>query len=535
MNVIVRDFFDDLIVSLDLEERVLKGNDIYFKCIKNDEKNILGKKESDFLKSNILMIDKNDIEDFPLFFEENIEIEGSIKYFKTKKEIIIDNKTQEKQILITRRNISRLKEDMFFYEDYKKLLEYIAKAKPIKFILNEIIKSVEKQDKNIICSIFLLDETKERLEIGAAHSLPDIYNEKMSRIKIGEKVGSCGASVFLKKRVVVDDISTHENWAKTKDIALASNLYACWSQPFFSSDNEVLGSFAIYYNKPKSPSFHHIQLIENIANITGLAVENYNNYIKAKKDKEEKIQQEQLLMHKTKQAMMGEMLENIAHQWRQPLSIISTYATGILIKKKCGIDTKDLENEAFENINLNAQYLSNTIDDFRKYLVSNKESSHFKIKDALTHTLKLVDSRIKLENIKIIENINEVSIRNFENELIQVLINIFNNSIDVLIQMQKAEERYIFIDVKEDANTITINISDSGNGAKDEVIKRIFEPYFTTKDRKSGTGIGLYMCNEIIEKHMKGTIKAKNNDKFFNDKKYHGLEFEIRIPSIIEN
>ena len=101
--------------------------------------------------------------------------------------------------------------------------------------------------------------------------------------------------------------------------------------------------------------------------------------------------------------------------------------------------------------------------------------------------------------------------------------------------MQKAEERYIFIDVKEDANTITINISDSGNGAKDEVIKRIFEPYFTTKDRKSGTGIGLYMCNEIIEKHMKGTIKAKNNDKFFNDKKYHGLEFEIRIPSIIEN
>ncbi len=314
MNVIVRDFFDNLIVYLNLEEKVLKGNDIYFKFIKNDEKNILGKKESDFLKSNILMMDENFIEDFPLFFEENIEIEGSIKYFKTKKEIIIDNKTQEKQILITRRNISRLKEDMFFYEDYKKLLEYIAKAKPIKFILNEIIKSVEKQDKNIICSIFLLDETEERLKIGAAPSLPDIYNEKMSRIKIGEKVGSCGASVFLKKRVVVDDISTHENWAKTKDIALASNLYACWSQPFFSSDNEVLGSFAIYYNKPKSPSFHHIQLIENIANITGLAVENYNNYIKAKKDKEEKIQQEQLLMHKTKQAMMGEMLEDIAHQ-----------------------------------------------------------------------------------------------------------------------------------------------------------------------------------------------------------------------------
>jgi signal transduction histidine kinase len=535
MNVIAGDFFDDLIVYLNLEERVLKGNEIYFKCIKNREKNILGKKESDFLKSNILMIDKNVIEDFPLFFEETIEIEGSLKYFKTKKEIIIDNKTQEKQILITRRNITRFKQDMFFYEDYKKLLEYIAKAKPIKFILNEIIKSVEKQDKNIICSIFLLDEKKERLVIGSAPSLPDIYNEKMNRIKIGEKVGSCGASVFLKKRIVVDDISTHENWAKSKDIALASNLHACWSEPFLSSDNEVLGSFAIYYNKPKTPSFHHIQLIENIASITGLAVENYNNYIKAKKDKEEKIQQAQLLMHKTKQAMMGEMLENIAHQWRQPLSIISTYATGILIKKKCGIDTKDLEDEAFENINLNAQYLSNTIDDFRKYLLSNKESSHFKIKDALDHTLKLVDSRIKLENIKIIENINEISITNFENELIQVFMNIFNNSIDVLIELQKIEDRYIFIDVVEKQKNIIIKICDSGNGASNEIIKRIFEPYFTTKNQKLGTGIGLYMCNEIIEKHMKGTIKAKNNDRVFHNTMYHGLEFEITIPSNVKN
>jgi signal transduction histidine kinase len=535
VNIDINDFFDDLLVYTDLDEKVLKVNQSYLRLTKNNKKDIIGKKEKDFLKITSLMNNKKIEESSPLFLEEIIEIDGSHNYFKTKKEIILNTETKKNQILITRRNISEFKQDTLLYEDHKKLLEYIAKSNSIEFILDEIIKSVEKRNKNIICSILLLDESKKRLIKGAAPSLPEFYNDNMNGIEIGAKVGSCGASVYLRKRVIVEDISKHENWNTVKNLALKANLHACWSQPFFSSEDEVLGSFAIYYNEPKIPSSYDIQLIENIANITGLAVEKYNNYVKAKKDEEEKIQKEQLLMHKTKQAMMGEMLENIAHQWRQPLSIISTYATGILIKKKCGIDTKDLENEAFENINLNAQYLSNTIDDFRKYLVNNKESSNFKIKDALAHTLKLVDSRIKLEKIKIIENSNEISITNYENELIQVFMNIFNNSIDVLLQIENEEDRYIFIDIVQKQKNLIIKISDSGNGAKEEVLKRIFEPYYTTKNQKLGTGIGLYMCQEIIEKHMLGSITAKNNYKKLDNKTYHGLEFEITIPLTIKN
>ena len=85
-------------------------------------------------------------------------------------------------------------------------------------------------------------------------------------MQIGEKVGSCGAAIYLKRRVIVEDISTHENWAMARNIALKANLHACWSQPFFSSENKVLGSFAIYYDEPKKPTQSDIQIIEDIAN-----------------------------------------------------------------------------------------------------------------------------------------------------------------------------------------------------------------------------------------------------------------------------
>lgn len=535
MDNSISDFFEDLIVSTDSNDNIIKVNKFFLDLIKTNKKSVIGKKQSDFF--NILYTSERKIINYQSFliFEEIIEIDGEKNYFRTKKEIVINKKTKEKEILITRKNITEFKQDIILYEDHKKILEHIAKAKPIEFILAEIIKSVEKRNKNIICSILLLDESKKRLIKGSAPSLPDFYNDKINGMEIGEYVGSCGAAVYLKKRVIVEDITKHKNWEKAKNLAAKANLHACWSQPFFSSENEVLGSFAIYYNHPRKPTDIDIQVIEDIANITGLAVEKHYNYIKSKKDEEEKIKKEQLLMHKTKQAMMGEMLENIAHQWRQPLSIISTYATGVLIKKQCGIDTKDIEDEAFENINLNAQYLSNTIDDFRKYLIYNKESSHFKLIDALSHTLKLVDSRIKTENIKIVENINEVSVINYENELIQVFMNIFNNSIDVLTQIENKENRYIFIDVTEKEKDVQIKIMDSGKGTTETIIKRIFEPYFTTKSQMLGTGIGLYMCQEIIEKHMKGTIKAQNKSIKIDNKEYSGLEFEIIIPSNVKD
>jgi PAS domain S-box-containing protein len=528
------DIFDNLILSVNLDGEIIDINDAFLRLLVLSREEVLGKKEKDILAIEYSSKEKEDIAsllkgDVPLVYDETLMLNDDLYYYKTKKELIFDKYTKSKKIVITRRDITSSKQYFNLYNDHKILLEYIAKGEPIKFILNKIIKSVELRNKNIMCSILLLDETKEKLIKGAAPSLPDYYNDKLNGMTIGEKVGSCGAAVYLKKRVVVDDISTHENWKYAKRLAAEINVHACWSQPFFSSTNEVLGSFAIYYNKPKKPSIFDIHLIEDIASITGIAVEKHNYQIKQKKDEKKKQEQEELLMHKAKQAMMGEMLENIAHQWRQPLSVISTCATGILMNKEHGIDTSELEEEAFEIINLNAQYLSNTIDDFRKYFMSKGKKVEFEVENCVEHTLKLVETRLKAERINIVNNIDKIKILSYENELTQVFMNIFNNSIDALSKVDK-KERFIFLEVKKDDNDIIIKIIDSGNGVEKSILQRIFEPYFTTKHQKNGTGIGLYMCKDIIEKHIKGSIIATNNSYTYKNKTYQGLEFIIHMP-----
>jgi signal transduction histidine kinase len=527
MNESLLDFFEDVVICLNKEGEILEVNNLFLKSINRTEKEVIGKKESIFFDSvidNSTLIENNAIS----IYEESITFKnGDQKFYKTKKEIL--NQNGEKKVFVLRRDITDYKKYIRIYTDHKLLLQHIASGTEIKVILEEIIKSVESRNSSMICSILLIDETKTKLLSGAAPSLPDFYNEKLNGMEIGEKVGSCGAAVYLKQRVVVEDISTHENWKYAKNLAHRVNLHACWSQPIFSSTNEILGSFAIYYNRPKKPTIFDEHLIEDIASITGIAIEKHMNQEKAKKEEEYKKQQEQLLMHRSKQAMMGEMLENIAHQWRQPLSIISTYATGILMKKKYSMSTEEEEQEAFEAINTNAQYLSTTIDDFRNYFMSTTTKTNFSIMECLEHTSKLIQSRLKIEKIKLLSQIEDVQLLSYKNELTQVFMNIFNNSADALEKIN-TKDRYIYVTVFDEDNHIILKSIDSGNGADETIIKRIFEPYFTTKHQNYGTGIGLYMCQEIIEKHMKGSISAQNGEFTYKNKTYYGLEFTIKLP-----
>lgn len=525
MHISDLDFFEDLTIWCDKEGTILKANKLFFKTIQKPKQEVIGKHQDEFYTSDHPCNPTEDTEIFEetLYFKK----EEQTRFYKTKKESFLQH--NQSIIKLTRRDITEYKKYLTIYHDHKKLLKHIASGTHIKTILKEIIKSVENRNPSMICSILILDETKTKLLTGAAPSLPDFYNEKLNGMSIGEKVGSCGAAVYLKKRVVVEDISTHENWKYAKNLAKRANVHACWSQPIFSSTNEILGSFAIYYDKPQAPSEFDNHLIEDIASITGIAIEKHLNHVKVKKEQDQRIQQEQLFMHRSKQAMMGEMLENIAHQWRQPLSVISTYATGVLMKKKYEISTPEEETEAFDVINLNAQYLSDTIEDFRTYFMSTPHKTKFSLLECLEQTNKLIASRLKLNKIKLLADIEDIEISTYKNELTQVFMNIFNNSADVLAKMPE-KERFISLDVYQDNDYAILKVIDSGNGVDEKIIKRIFEPYFTTKHQNYGTGIGLYMCQEIIEKHMKGLITAQNNDFTFKNRTYNGLEFIIKIP-----
>ncbi|KLE11301.1 sensor histidine kinase [Aliarcobacter butzleri L355] len=248
---------------------------------------------------------------------------------------------------------------------------------------------------------------------------------------------------------------------------------------------------------------------------------------KLKEYKRELDNKQAILYQQSKMAAMGEMIGNIAHQWRQPLSIITTATSGMVLQKQIGVLTDEFFFEASDRINHSAQYLSETIDDFRNFFIPNKEKSKVNLLEVFKKTLDLISAQFNSKEIKIIKNIETIEFESYENELIQALINILNNSRDELIK--KDGERFIFVDAFEKDNFINIIIKDNAGGVIKENLNKIFEPYFTTKYKSQGTGIGLYMTEEIITKHLNGTICVENVEFTYNEKEYFGAEFTIRI------
>jgi len=156
------------------------------------------------------------------------------------------------------------------------MLEMVAKDSSLTDVLHTIVKNIETEDSTSLCSILLLDEEGKRLLLGASPSLPDFYNKAIDGVEIGLGVGSCGTAAYLKKRVIAEDIVTHEYWQPYKGLAQKAGLAACWSEPVVSSTGKVLGTFAIYHKKPMSPNLNDIERITFAANLAAIAIENRN-------------------------------------------------------------------------------------------------------------------------------------------------------------------------------------------------------------------------------------------------------------------
>ena len=249
---------------------------------------------------------------------------------------------------------------------------------------------------------------------------------------------------------------------------------------------------------------------------------------KFKKYQSEKTKQENIITQQSKMAAMGEMIGHIAHQWRQPLSSISTSSSGMKLQKQMDILEDNFLIEGLEQINQSVQYLSTTIDGFRNFYKPNKNKTNFNISHTIDKVINLINSQFKANGIKIIKNTDDIKINNYENELIQVIINLLNNARDELVKKADADEKLIFINILQNENNLILEIKDNAGGISPDVKDKIFDAYFTTK-KDEGTGIGLYMSNQIIE-NMDGKIEVSNENYQFEGKNYKGASFKIIIP-----
>jgi two-component system, NtrC family, sensor kinase len=261
--------------------------------------------------------------------------------------------------------------------------------------------------------------------------------------------------------------------------------------------------------------------------VSKIVKDKFKNYkIEIEKEIKNTLEKEKLLIQQSKMATMGEMIGNIAHQWKQPLSVISLSNGIIKLNREFKSFSEEEIEDAIKGIDDSVKNLSSTIDDFRNFFNPNKKEESFDIKDAFDKTFKLIDSQFKYNDIKIIKNIQSVIIDTYENELLQTLINILKNAKDELIKKDVNEKKFIFIDAIKEDKKLIIRIKDNANGIPEDIIDNIFGAYFTTKEETGGTGIGLYMSKNIIE-HMGGTLSVSNVEYIHDGIKYKGAQFQI--------
>ncbi|MEA1913997.1 MAG: HAMP domain-containing sensor histidine kinase, partial [Campylobacterota bacterium] len=256
-----------------------------------------------------------------------------------------------------------------------------------------------------------------------------------------------------------------------------------------------------------------------------------NNVVLNLIDITELIEKDKILLNQTNMASLGEMIGNIAHQWRQPLSVISTAASGMKVQKEFDV----LENKDFikgmDAIVEATQYLSDTIEDFREFIKGDMKNTYFNIDETVNKSLIILDAKLKNNNIKVIKNIDtKLMINNAANGLVQSLVNIINNAIDALM-VKEVEEKYIWIKVFRDEHDVVIEVMDNAGGIPADIIDKIFEPYFTTKHQSQGTGLGLNMTYRLINEVMFGVIFVQNDHYTYDDKTYEGAKFIIKLTS----
>ena len=260
--------------------------------------------------------------------------------------------------------------------------------------------------------------------------------------------------------------------------------------------------------------------------IFGLLLEERKNYAKnlekrIEKEVEKNKEQQLLMLQQNKLAQQGELISMIAHQWRQPLNNLSLLSQ-LLVSK---YHKNKLDDKAIEYFHTNSkkqiELMSHTIDDFRNFFKDEELKKNFSLNKVVQNTIEMLQPITQKNGISITFNAKEeFEVLGFVNNFSQVLLNIFNNAKDVLIE-KEIENKQITITLTKEGDTIFLTIEDNAGGIPEEILDKIFDPYFSTKKEKNGTGLGLYMSQIIIQDQMKGKLYATNTPQ--------GAKFVIEI------
>lgn len=268
--------------------------------------------------------------------------------------------------------------------------------------------------------------------------------------------------------------------------------------------------------------------IHSCLNVKKLQEKNTTLEEEVKKALEKSKEKEKQFFEQLKMAQMGELIGNIAHQWRQPLSVISTTISGMRLKKEMNILDDEHFYEYCDGVLDNVMLLSQTIDEFRDYIKESNRQKEVIVQDRVRMAFAMVETSFKVEDIQIIPDrmdSNPIIFQLILGELLQAILPMLNNAKEALIQKRK-DNRWVKYSVYKTEYYIVIAIEDNAGGIPENILDKVFNPYFTTKHQTQGTGIGLYTSYDIIVNHLNGNLRVENTT--------NGAKFFIELPLRID-
>ncbi|MDD2698772.1 MAG: hybrid sensor histidine kinase/response regulator [Arcobacteraceae bacterium] len=427
----------------------------------------------------------------------------------------IQSLSDTKVVILTGNTEKQLREELFHHG----ILDYIIKDKNLSYAIQELHKILAHiedvkthnilviDDSTFICkqieSILLPRNYKVTIAKTGKDGLEKLVNGRFDLVTLDMELPDIHGSDVL------EEIKSHKEFIDLPVIVISG-----------TNDSDLIRKI---YKKGGSDFIRKPFIVEEFA----LKVDLWTDY--RKKHYEEIEQKDLLLSQQSKMATMGEMLENIIHQSKQPLSLITSLASGTLMKQEFNQLTTEYLEKNLEQIIQSALHLSETMTMFRNFYKKNSFKTTFDLSELFMKAFQLTESKFHNRGIATITNFEDIKVYGFDIELLQVFINILNNARDEFGRKQ-IEKKYIFITTYLQDNFVYISIKDNAGGIPEDIIEKVFDSHFTTKSEDEGTGIGLYMSKEIIEKHHEGEIFCVNENYSYEDVIYRGANFIIKIP-----
>jgi len=401
-------------------------------------------------------------------------------------------------------------------------LEMIARDAPLEEILENLVRVLETQFAGLLCSVLLLDEDGQHLRHGAAPSLPKPYMKAIDGLCIGPKAGSCGTAMYRKEPVVVTDILTDALWEPYRGVAEPYGLRACWSTPILAHSGKVLGSFAMYYREPRSPSPTETRALEMATHLAGIAIER-----KLAREERERLRQAQAdLAHINRVTTMGELTASLAHEIKQPITAAAINARTCLrwlARDEPDVsEAREAASRLVTDVTRAADIISRVSFLFKKGAL---EYELVDVNELIREMIVLLRNEAARYSILIRSELAEDLPRVMGDriQLQQVFMNLMLNGIEAMKGMGAASELTIKLQHAEDSQLL-VSVTDTGVGLPPHQEDQIFNALFTTKI--GGTGMGLSISRSIIESHG-GRLWATANTE-------RGTTFHLSLPVQVE-